>query len=134
MNTFLYLIFHIVYNVVMNKFLKEEDTKKAITVYTLSGILIALAVILLLNLAVVKSFFGKLLSVLSPFIWGILFAIITNKMANFIERHLPNKYSLKTRRFIGALVAVLVLVVTVVLVVYLLIPKLDKYFIFVFSY
>ena len=108
----------------MNKFLKEEDTKKAITVYTLSGILIALAVILLLNLAVVKSFFGKLLSVLSPFIWGILFAIITNKMANFIERHLPNKYSLKTRRFIGALVAVLVLVVTVVLVVYLLIPKL----------
>ncbi len=108
----------------MNKFLKEEDTKKAITVYTLSGILIALAVILLLNLNVVKSFFGKLLSVLSPFIWGILFAIITNKMANYIERHLPNKYSLKTRRFIGALVAVLVLVITVVLVVYLLIPKL----------
>ena len=108
----------------MNKFLKEEDTKKAITVYTLSGILIALAVILLLNLNVVKSFFGKLLSVLSPFIWGILFAIITNKMANYIERHLPNKYSLKTRRFIGALIAVLVLVITVVLVVYLLIPKL----------
>ncbi len=108
----------------MNKFLKEEDTKKAITVYTLSGILIALAVILLLNLNDVKTFFGKFLTVLSPFIWGILFAIITNKAASFIENHLPSKYSLKTRRFIGALVAVLILVITVMLVVYLLIPKL----------
>ena len=108
----------------MNKFLKEEDTRKAITVYTISGILIALAVILLLNLNDVKEFLGRLLSVLSPFIWGILFAIITNKLANFIEMHLPNKYSLKTRRFIGALIAVLVLVIMVVLVVYLLIPKL----------
>ena len=108
----------------MNKFLKEEDTKKAITVYTLSGILIALAVILLLNLNDVKTFFGKFLTVLSPFIWGILFAIITNKVASFIENHLPSKYSLKTRRFIGALVAVLILVITVMLVVYLLIPKL----------
>ena len=108
----------------MNKFLKEEDTRKAITVYTLSGILIALAVILLLNLNDVKEFLGRLLTVLSPFIWGILFAIITNKLANFIEMHLPNKYSLKTRRFIGALIAVLVLVIMVVLVVYLLIPKL----------
>ena len=95
----------------MNKFLKEEDTKKAITVSTLSGILIALAVILLLNLNDVKTFFGKFLTVLSPFIWGILFAIITNKVASFIENHLPSKYSLKTRRFIGALVAVLILVI-----------------------
>ncbi len=113
-----------VYNKAMNKFLKEDDTKKAITVYTLSGILIALAVILLLNLGDVKAFFSKLLTILSPFIWGILFAIITNNVARFIETHLPEKWAFKTRRFIGALVAVLLLVVIVVLVVYLLIPKL----------
>lgn len=108
----------------MNKFLKEDDAKKAITVYTLSGILIALAVILLLNLGDAKAFLSKLLTILSPFIWGILFAIITNNVASFIETHLPEKWDFKTRRFIGALVAVLVLVIIVVLVVYLLIPKL----------
>ena len=108
----------------MNKFLKEDDTKKAITVYTVSGILIALAVILLLNLTDVKAFLSKLLTILSPFIWGILFAIITNNVAHFIETHLPEKWAFKTRRFIGALVATLVLVIMVVVVVYLLIPKL----------
>ena len=113
-----------VYNKDMNKFLKEDDTKKAITVYTLSGILIALAVILLLNLTDVKAFLSKLLTILSPFIWGILFAIITNNVAVFIETHLPKKWAFKTRRFIGALSATLVLVIMVVIVVYLLIPKL----------
>ncbi len=113
-----------VYNWFMNKFLKEEDTKKSITVLTLSGILIALAVILLLNLNDVKAFLSKLLTILSPFIWGILFAIITNNIAVFIETHLPNKWAFKTRRFIGALAATLVLVIMVVVVVYLLIPKL----------
>ncbi len=108
----------------MNKFLKEEDTKKAISVLTISGILVALAIILLLNLNDVKTFLTKLLSILSPFIWGILFAIITNNVATFIENHLPKKMAFKTRRFIGALTAVLILVITVALVVYLLIPKL----------
>ena len=108
----------------MNKFINDADTKKSISIITISGILIALFVIFVLKLPDVSQFIAKLFKVLSPFIWGILFAIITNNLADYIEKKLPLKWQLKTRRFIGALVSVLVLVIVIILVVYLLIPKL----------
>ena len=108
----------------MNKFINDADEKKSIRILTTSGILIALFVVLLFKLPDVKSFIANLFKVLSPFIWGILFAIITNNLARYIETHLPEKWPFKTRRFIGALVSVLVLVITMILVVYLLMPKL----------
>ena len=108
----------------MNKFINDADEKKSIRILTTSGILIALFVVLLFKLPDVRSFFANLFKVLSPFIWGILFAIITNNLAKYIETHLPEKWPFKTRRFIGALVSVLVLVVVMILVVYLLMPKL----------
>lgn len=108
----------------MNKFINDADEKKSIRILTTSGILIALFVVLLFKLPDVKGFIANLFKVLSPFIWGILFAIITNNLARYIETHLPEKWPFKTRRFIGALVSVLVLVVTMILVVYLLMPKL----------
>lgn len=109
---------------IMNKFINDADEKKSIRILTTSGILIALFVVLLFKLPDVKGFIANLFKVLSPFIWGILFAIITNNLAKFIETHLPEKWPFKTRRFIGALVSVLVLVITMILVVYLLMPKL----------
>lgn len=112
------------YNISMNKFINDADEKKSIRILTTSGILIALFVVLLFKLPDVRSFFANLFKVLSPFIWGILFAIITNNLAKYIETHLPEKWPFKTRRFIGALVSVLVLVVVMILVVYLLMPKL----------
>ena len=108
----------------MNKFINDADEKKSIRILTTSGILIALFVVLLFKLPDVKGFIANLFKVLSPFIWGILFAIITNNLAKYIETHLPEKWPFKTRRFIGALVSVLVLVITMILVVYLLMPKL----------
>ncbi len=108
----------------MNKFINDADEKKSIRILTTSGILIALFVVLLFKLPDVKGFIANLFKVLSPFIWGILFAIITNNLARYIETHLPEKWPFKTRRFIGALVSVLVLVITMILVVYLLMPKL----------
>lgn len=108
----------------MNKFINDADEKKSIRILTISGILIALFVVLLFKLPDVKGFIANLFKVLSPFIWGILFAIITNNLARYIETHLPEKWPFKTRRFIGALVSVLVLVITMILVVYLLMPKL----------
>ena len=108
----------------MNKFINDADEKKSIRILTTSGILIALFVVLLFKLPDVKGFIANLFKVLSPFIWGILFAIITNNLAKHIETHLPEKWPFKTRRFIGALVSVLVLVITMILVVYLLMPKL----------
>lgn len=112
------------YNISMNKFINDADEKKSIRILTTSGILIALFVVLLFKLPDVKGFIANLFKVLSPFIWGILFAIITNNLAKYIETHLPEKWPFKTRRFIGALVSVLVLVITMILVVYLLMPKL----------
>lgn len=112
------------YNVGMNKYIKETDVKKSITILTVSGILIALFVVFLFKLPDVQSFLANLFKVLSPFIWGILFAIITNNIAKYIEEHLPEKWPFKTRRFIGAIVSVLVLVILTFLVIYLLIPKL----------
>ena len=109
---------------IMNKFINDADEKKSIRILTTSGILIALFVVLLFKLPDVKGFIANLFKVLSPFIWGILFAIITNNLAKYIETHLPEKWPFKTRRFIGALVSVLVLVITMILVVYLLMPKL----------
>lgn len=109
---------------IMNKFINDADEKKSIRILTTSGILIALFVVLLFKLPDVKGFIANLFKVLSPFIWGILFAIITNNLARYIETHLPEKWPFKTRRFIGALVSVLVLVITMILVVYLLMPKL----------
>lgn len=109
---------------IMNKFINDADEKKSIRILTISGILIALFVVLLFKLPDVKGFIANLFKVLSPFIWGILFAIITNNLARYIETHLPEKWPFKTRRFIGALVSVLVLVITMILVVYLLMPKL----------
>lgn len=110
----------------MNKYLKDPDTKKSVYVLVLSGILIALFVAILNNLNDVKSFFMNLITILSPFIWGVLFAIITNAPATFVESHLPKEWKFKTRRFIGALAATLLLVIIVTLVVYLLVPKLAN--------
>ena len=82
----------------MNKFINDADTKKSISIITISGILIALFVIFVLKLPDVSQFIAKLFKVLSPFIWGILFAIITNNLADYIEKKLPLKWQLKTRR------------------------------------
>lgn len=109
-----------------NKYLKDPDNKKYIYILTISGILIALFVAILNNLNDVKSFFTNLFGVLSPFIWGALFAIIANSPAKFIENHLPEKWPFKTRRFLGALASTLLLVIVVSLVFYLLIPKLAN--------
>ena len=70
---------------IMNKFINDADEKKSIRILTTSGILIALFVVLLFKLPDVKGFIANLFKVLSPFIWGILFAIITNNLARYIE-------------------------------------------------
>lgn len=110
----------------MNNLFKDKDTKRSIYILVVSGILIALFVVVLNNLNNVKDFISNLLNVLLPFIWGILFAIITNRPANFVENHLPKNWKANTRRFIGSLCAVLLLLIIVSLVFALLVPKLIE--------
>ena len=108
----------------MNKIFKDKDARKSITIITLSGILISTFIMLLLHFDGIKEFFSKLFSVLSPFIWGILFAFIMNKIAIKIENALNKKWSLKTRRFIGALCATLLLIIVIVVALVVITPSI----------
>lgn len=108
----------------MNKIFKDKDARKSITIITISGILISTFVMLLMHFDNVSAFINNLFSVLSPFLWGILFALIMNKIAIKIENVLNKKWKLKTRRFIGALCATLLLIIIIVVVFVVVTPSL----------
>ena len=108
----------------MNKFFKDKDARKSITIITLSGILISTFIMLLMHMDNIKEFFTKLFSVLSPFIWGILFAFIMNKVAIKIENILNQKWPLKTRRFLGSLCATLLLLIFIIVAIVVITPSL----------
>ncbi|MBR3227185.1 MAG: AI-2E family transporter [Erysipelotrichaceae bacterium] len=110
----------------MFKIFNDPNNKRAITVLSLSGILISLFVILVINSAQVIAFLKRLFTVLSPFIWGILFALILGKVAIKIETSLPKKMKFKTRRFIGALSSVLLLIIVITVALLVVTPRLAE--------
>ncbi|MBQ1289658.1 MAG: AI-2E family transporter [Erysipelotrichaceae bacterium] len=110
----------------MFKIFNDPDNKKAITILTVSGIFISLFIILLVNSAQVAAFLSKLFSVLAPFIWGILFALILGKLAIRIETLLPKQIKFKTRRFIGAMLSVLLLIVVITVALLVVTPSLIE--------
>ena len=110
----------------MHKFFKDADTRKSILIITVSGILISLFVILLTHFADFKVILSNLFTALSPFIWGILFAAILGKLAIRIETSLPSKLSYKTRRFIGAITSVLLLIIVITVFVIVITPTLIE--------
>ena len=116
----------ICYNYNMFKIFNDPNNKRAITVLSLSGILISLFVILVINSAQVIAFLKRLFTVLSPFIWGILFALILGKVAIKIETSLPKKMKFKTRRFIGALSFVLLLIIVITVALLVVTPRLAE--------
>ena len=116
----------ICYNYNMFKIFNDPNNKRAITVLSLSGILISLFVILVINSAQVIAFLKRLFTVLSPFIWGILFALILGKVAIKIETSLPKKMKFKTRRFIGALSSVLLLIIVITVALLVVTPRLAE--------
>ena len=85
-------------------------------VYSLSGVIIVASAFILFNIGSLFGFINGLIDVLSPFIWGVFFAFIMSKFANFLEKKLSKKMSFKTKRFVSSLLSVLLLVLIVTLI------------------
>lgn len=108
------------------KYLSDENIKRNIFTYSLSGIIIVAFSLLLFNISSVKEFLSNLIGVLSPFIWGIIFAFIMSKFANWFETKLPDKLSFKTKRFISSFVAVFLLIAIIIVVILIILPQLGE--------
>ncbi|MDO4500721.1 MAG: AI-2E family transporter [Erysipelotrichaceae bacterium] len=108
----------------MNGFFKDKNNITMIKILTFSGIFISSFVMMVKDFERVKQVLLTFLKVLMPFIWGFLFALILVDMAAKIEKLLPEKMKLSTRRFLGALASVLILILIIVVMFSLLVPKL----------
>lgn len=108
----------------MKKYLKDETIRKQLFTYTISGILIAVVVCLILNIDGLVDVINNFINVISPFLWGIFFAFITVKFASIIESKFPEKMSLKTKRLISSLLSIILLIVVIVLVILIIVPQL----------
>lgn len=110
----------------MKKIILDENNKKNILVYSLSGIIIVAGAFILFNIGSLVEFIKDLINVLSPFIWGVAFAFIMSKFANFLEEKLPKNLAFKWKRFISSLLSVLLLIIIIALIVVIITPQLAE--------
>lgn len=110
----------------MLKELKDQETKRSIIILSLSGIIIVSFVMVLLNIQVVKDWFKILVEALSPFFWGLLFALIMSSFAEFIESKLPEKMKKKSKRLISSIAAVLLLLGIIIIFILILFPQIGS--------
>lgn len=110
----------------MKKVILSDEEKKKIWVYSLSGIIVVAFAFLLLNINGLFDILKGLIDVLSPFIWGVFFAFIMSKFANFLENKLSDKMSFKTKRFLSSLLSVLLLILIIALIVVIITPQLAE--------
>ena len=110
----------------MKKIILDENNKKNILVYSLSGIIIVAGAFILFNIGSLVEFIKDLINVLSPFIWGVAFAFIMSKFANFLEEKLPKDLAFKWKRFISSLLSVLLLIIIIALIVVIITPQLAE--------
>lgn len=108
----------------MKKLLQDEQVKRNILTYTITGIIIAFFYVLFTHVPAIIKFIKGFLKIVSPFLWGFLFAIILLPLAKFIEEKLPEKLSAKRKRNIGAILSVSIFVLAVVLVFLIIVPQL----------
>ena len=108
----------------MKKLLQDEQVKKNILTYTITGIIIAFFYVLFTHVPAIIKFIKGFLKIVSPFLWGFLFAIILLPLAKFIEEKLPEKLSAKRKRNIGAILSVSIFVLAVILVFLIIVPQL----------
>ena len=110
----------------MKKIVLDENDKKKVLTYSLSGVIIIVFAFILFYIGSLVSFIQKLIDVLSPFLWGIVFAFVMSKFANFFEKKLPEKMTFKLKRFISSLVAILLLIILIVAIALLVTPQLGE--------
>ena len=108
----------------MHKIFKDKDVRKSIAVLSASGMIVSPFIIILVRFTAVKDILKGLFTALSPFIWGILFAAIMGKVAIRIETSLPSNMKHKTRRFIGAMVSTLLLIIFIAVFAVVITPAI----------
>ena len=106
------------------KFFKNADKR-----IVASGLAIALGAVVMYcvfsNISDVLKSIGHLLGFFAQVTWGLVLAYVMRPFARFIERILPKRIKKdKTRTRIGAICALIVLLVIIVIALYTLLPRL----------
>lgn len=108
----------------MRELFKDKEIIKKVFTYSLSGIIVVLSIFLFQRMDVVQEALNQLLSVLAPFIWGLVFAFILCRLQMYIEKILPNNMKFKTKRFLSTFISIIVLILIIILVIMLIVPQL----------
>jgi len=108
----------------MKKILKDEKTKNLIIGLTTSGICIILFYLMVVNIDVILAYFTHFLYVLSPFIWGIVFALLVMPFCNWLEKLMGTKLSKGKKRAISATAGILLIIGALALFSVILLPQL----------
>ena len=108
----------------MRELFKNKEIIKKIFTYSVSGIIVVFAIYLFQNFSIVTDFFKELMNVLAPFIWGLIFAFILCRLADHIEKLLPEKMTFKTKRMMSTFISIIILMLVIVLIIMLIVPQL----------
>lgn len=92
---------------------------------------IALVIFALVNFSKIIAFLGKVISIFSPFLLGIILAFVLNVLNNFIEKKIfgkikPSKIWNKIKRPICITLSLILVFLTIFFVMNLLIPQLKN--------
>ena len=109
--------------------LNKKDVLKILSIIFISIIFL----VALINLSSIFSWIEKLLSVLSPFIWGLCFAFVINIPLRLIENRVfsglnkkGNKKWLRIKRPVSLILSILLLLILISLLVILIIPRFKE--------
>lgn len=92
---------------------------------------IALVIFALVNFSKIIAFLGKIISIFSPFLLGIILAFVLNVLNNFIEKKIfgkikPSKIWNKIKRPLCITLSLILVFLTIFFVMNLLIPQLKN--------
>lgn len=92
---------------------------------------IALVIFTLVNFSKILAFLGKVISIFSPFLLGIILAFVLNVLNNFIEKKIfgkikPSKIWNKIKRPLCITLSLILVFLTIFFVMNLLIPQLKN--------
>ena len=92
---------------------------------------IALVIFALVNFSKIIAFLGKVISIFSPFLLGIILAFVLNVLNNFIEKRIfgkikPSKIWNKIKRPLCITLSLILVFLTIFFVMNLLIPQLKN--------
>ena len=112
----------------MKRLFGNTNIKDNIVTYSISGIIVACFILFVKNINLFFGFVKDFLGIISPFLWGLLFAYLAKEFAVFVETHLSKKMSFGVRRVIGSVIAILLIVFCLAIILILIIPQLGPSF------